>query len=132
MKIAMPVKTDHADAPLAPLFGNAKFFAFCDTESVTIEAMPQHGGRDVARTLIAVNVEVLITSHLGFQPFVLLKSYGVRVYYAGDNRILISEALKALHEGELVEVSSENFMELLGEEPHSPANCCGGGCHISA
>jgi len=125
MIIAMPIKTSSLDAALAPLFGNAKFFAFAtDTIQIDVVKIEQLGGRDVARTLIANNVDVLITSHLGFNPYVLLKSYGIKVYFTGESRITISEAIKAFYANKLVEVSAENFETLLGDHDHH-----GGGHH---
>lgn len=119
MIIAMPIKTSSHDAALAPLFGNAKFFAFASNDShIDVVQMEQSGGKDVARTLVANNVDVLITSHLGFNPYVLLKSYGIKVFFAGESRITISEAIKAFHANQLVEVSSENFETLLGNHDH--------------
>lgn len=119
MIIAMPIKTSTLDAALAPLFGNAKFFAFAtDTTQIDIVKMDQLGGRDVARNLVANNVDVLITSHLGLNPFVLLKSYGIKVYFAGESRITMSEAMKAFYANELTEVTADNFETLLGEHDH--------------
>lgn len=119
MIIAMPIKTSSLDAALAPLFGNAKFFAFAtDTTQIDVVKMDQLGGKDVAHTLVANNVDVLITSHLGLNPFVLLKSYGIKVYYAGESRITVNQAIKAFHSNELIEVTTENFETLLGEHDH--------------
>ncbi|MBV5320815.1 MAG: NifB/NifX family molybdenum-iron cluster-binding protein [Sulfuricurvum sp.] len=119
MIIAMPIKTSSHDAALAPLFGNAKFFAFAtDSTQIDVVQMEQLGGKDVARTLVANNVDVLITSHLGLNPYVLLKSYGIKVYFAGESRINVSEAIKAFHANQLSEVTSENFESLLGEHDH--------------
>lgn len=119
MIISMPIKTSSHDAALAPLFGNAKFFAFAtDTARVDVVQMEQLGGKDVARTLVANNVDVLITSHLGLNPYVLLKSYGIKVYFAGETRITVSEAIKAFHADELTEVTSENVESLFGEHEH--------------
>lgn len=119
MIIAMPIKTSTLDAALAPLFGNAKFFAFAtDTTQIDIVKMDQLGGRDVARNLVANNVDVLITSHLGLNPFVLLKSYGIKVYFAGESRITMSKAMKAFYANELTEVTADNFETLLGEHDH--------------
>lgn len=119
MIIAMPIKTSSHDAALAPLFGNAKFFAFAtDASHIDVVQMEQLGGKDVARTLVANNVDVLITSHLGLNPFILLKSYGIKVYFAGESRIIVSEAIKAFHANALSEVTAENFETLLGEHDH--------------
>jgi len=138
----MPVKTAAANAALAPLFGNAKYFAFAnDNNEITIEKMEQNGGRDVARILVANNVDVLITSHLGMNPFVLLKTYGIKVYFAGKERLTTSDALALFHSNELVEVTSDNFDSLLGEDDHHHdahahnhshahvSNCCGQHSH---
>lgn len=140
MIISMPIKTSSHDAALAPLFGNAKFFAFAtDTTQIDVVQMEQLGGKDVARTLVANNVDVIITSHLGFNPYVLLKSYGIKVYFAGESRITVSEAIKAFYANELIEVTTENFETLLGEhnhheETHGHAHkhghtCCGQHSH---
>lgn len=44
MIIAMPIKTSSPDTALAPLFGNAKFFAFAtDTAQIYIVQMEQLG-----------------------------------------------------------------------------------------
>lgn len=119
MIIAMPIKTSSHDAALAPLFGNANFFAFAtDASHIDVIRMEQSGGKDVARTLIANNVDVLITSHLGFNPYVLLKSYGIKIYFAGESRITTREAIKAFYANKLVEVSAENFEILLGDHDH--------------
>lgn len=119
MIIAMPIKTSSHDAALAPLFGNAKFFAFVtDGAQIDVVQMEQNGGKDVARTLVANNVDVLITSHLGFSPYVLLKSYGIKVYFAGESRITVSEAIKAFYANQLTEVSAENFETVLGNHHH--------------
>lgn len=137
MIISMPIKTSSHDAALAPLFGNAKFFAFAtDTTQIDIVQMEQLGGKDVARTLVANNVDVLITSHLGLNPYAVLKSYGIKVYFAGESRITISEALKAFHANELKEVTPDNFESLLGDHHHDThhhhhhdGDCCSHHAH---
>ncbi|MBD3810073.1 MAG: NifB/NifX family molybdenum-iron cluster-binding protein [Sulfuricurvum sp.] len=140
MIIAMPIKTSSHDAALAPLFGNAKFFAFATDDShIDVVQMEQSGGKDVARTLVANNVDVLITSHLGFNPYVLLKSYGIKVYFAGESRITVSEAIKAFYANELSEVTAENFETLLGDHDHHDGghhhhhhggDCCSHHVHV--
>lgn len=138
MVIAMPIKTSSHDAALAPLFGNAKFFAFVTDAQIDIVHMEQSGGRDVARTLVANDVDVLITSHLGFNPYVLLKSYGIKVYYGGECRITLSEAIKALHTNRLIEVTAENYESIFGDDHahhngethHHGTACCSHHTHV--
>jgi predicted Fe-Mo cluster-binding NifX family protein len=142
MILALPIKSASTDAALAPLFGNAKHFAFVNNEGIiTTEPMKQTGGKDVARTLVAHNVDVLIVSHLGLNPFVMLKTYGIKVYFGGEKRITISDAVAAFHENKLVEVTAENYEALLGGDHHSHTHSnaqthamgCGcGGHHVHA
>jgi predicted Fe-Mo cluster-binding NifX family protein len=143
MILALPIKSANTDAALAPLFGNAKHFAFVNDEGIiTTEPMEQNGGKDVARTLVAHNVDVLIVSHLGLNPFILLKTYGIKVYFGGEKRITIADAVAAFHEDKLVEVTAENYEALLGSDHHashshshtqSHSMGCGyGGHHVHA
>lgn len=113
MTLAIPAKTLSINPIISSLFANAKFFAYSKNNELTIEKMEQKGGRDVARTLIAQNVNVLITSHLGLNPFVLLKSYGIKVYFAGIEELNVSDIINQFHAGKLVEVTPENFGSLL-------------------
>lgn len=119
MIIAMPIKTSSHDATLAPLFGNAKYFAFTnDNIEINVIKMEQTGGRDIARTLVANNVDVLITSHLGLNPYVLLKSYGIKIYFAEKSEITFNEVIKALFDNKLMEITTDNYESLLGEYNH--------------
>ncbi|MFZ2968996.1 MAG: NifB/NifX family molybdenum-iron cluster-binding protein [Sulfuricurvum sp.] len=141
MILSLPIKSARTDATLAPLFGNAKHFAFVDEEGViTTQPMEQNGGKDVARTLLTHNVDVLIVSHLGLNPFVLLKTYGIKVYFGGEKRMTISQAVAAFHEDKLVEVTAENYEALLGSDHHASHShthnhsigCGCGGHHVHA
>lgn len=120
MILSMPIKSASTDAALAPLFGNAKHFAFVDDEGViTTQPMEQNGGKDVARALVSRNVDVLIVSHLGLNPFVLLKTYGIKVYFGGETRITVANAVAAFHANKLTEVTAENYETLLGSDHHA-------------
>lgn len=141
MLLSMPIKSASTDAALAPLFGNAKYFAFVDEEGViTTQPMEQNGGKDVARTLLTHNVDVLIVSHLGLNPFVLLKTYGIKVYFGGEKRMTISQAVAAFHEDKLIQVTAENYEALLGSDHHASHShthnhsmgCGCGGHHVHA
>ncbi|MFA6628238.1 MAG: NifB/NifX family molybdenum-iron cluster-binding protein [Sulfuricurvum sp.] len=113
MTIAIPVKTLSINPTIASLFANAKFFAYSRDGELGIEKMEEERGRDVARTLIAQNIDILITSQLGFKPFVLLKSYGIQIYFAGVEELTAADLLNQFHAGALVEVTPENFGTLL-------------------
>ena len=115
--IAMPIKTENQNGILAPLFGKAKWFALIDESgSIRVEANSAEGGIKVARWFESLGVKTLITSHLGEKPFHALTKSGVKIYFAGSERISVEEALTAFQAGTLPEVNVSNYMELLGEE----------------
>ena len=115
--IAMPIKTENQNGILAPLFGKAKWFALIDDAgTVTIHANSKEGGMRVARWFEQMGVTTLITNHLGEKPFHALRQAGVKIYFAGEERISIEEAIKHLKANTLLEVTLSNYMNLLGEE----------------
>lgn len=127
MKIALPIKTPSADAALAPLFGKAKQFAIIDGENIEIVPMNQDGGRAVVGTLIDKGVDVLVTSHMGTNPYQMLKEAGIKIYYGGEKRITAPEIVENFNS--LIEVDDSNYDELLGNhEEHGDHHHHGGGC----
>lgn len=121
MIVAMPVKSVSADSELVPYFGKAKQFAIVsDKGEVTFLSINDStGGRDVARTLIANEVDTLIVSHLGFNPYVLLKSYGIKVYREDEEHMTIDEAVDSLQHNKLPEVTPANFDKNFADEDQS-------------
>lgn len=110
MIVALPLQTNRADSPLETLFENAKHFALVNDEgSITIETIEQHGGRDIARALVAHDVDSLIISYLGLDAFIILKTYGIKVYYGTHETATLNDALIALHENSLIHVTAENY-----------------------
>ena len=121
MIVAMPVKSVSSDSELVPSFGQAKQFAIVkENGEVTFLSMSHAaGGRDVARTLIANDVDAIIVSHLGMNPYVLLKSYGVKVFCEEEAHVNIHQAIDSLQHDELVEVTPSNYNQVFGDEDHS-------------
>ncbi|OQX56934.1 MAG: hypothetical protein B5M52_08340 [Helicobacteraceae bacterium 4484_230] len=60
MKIAIPVKMNRENPPLAPLFGKAKWFAIVEDGSIEIVQNMQKGGRAVIEWLSSMNVNIII------------------------------------------------------------------------
>ncbi|ADR34665.1 hypothetical protein Sulku_2005 [Sulfuricurvum kujiense DSM 16994] len=117
MIVALPLQTDRADSPLETLFEHAKHFALVNDEgSVTVETIEQHGGRDIARVLVARDVDTLIAFYVGLEAFIILKTYGINVYYGTHEITALNDALIALHENSLIEVTAENYKTIFTEE----------------
>ena len=111
--VAMPVKMNKEDPPLTTVFGKAKWFAFADENGkVAVRENPFAGtGPKTVAWLIENGVDKIVTSHIGGNPFMFLKDAGVRLYYPGEGRVLVSEALEKLKNGDIEEITVDNVMQ---------------------
>jgi len=121
--IAIPVKTNKENTAVSTLFGKAKYFAFIENNKIEILKNEQMGGRAVVNWLKSKNVEVLITSHLGEKSFETLLNKGLKVYFAGDERIELKDVMIKYADGELQILNNQNFHILLKENNHYSKNC---------
>ena len=114
MKIAIPVKVDREDPPVAPLFGKAKWFAIVDNGKITIKANPANGGREVVHWLASLGVDTLVIQEMGRNPFEALMQYEtIRLFHSGFERILVSDVLKKLEKQELTELNDKESIEAI-------------------
>ena len=110
MKIAIPVKTDSENPAVSPLFGKAKWFAFVEDGSVTIEPNRFKSGLYVVDWLLSEHIDALIVQHIGESPYNYLRdSCDVAVFYAGEGRITLDEAVKRFEDEDLVIIDDTNI-----------------------
>jgi len=109
MLIAVPVKFNKENPPISPAFGHAKYFAFVDENGVKIEKNPYEGGIKVVDWLLDKGVDIVITQHIGLKPFVILANEGVKLYYPGEGRIEVNDAIDAFKKGNLQEITEDNI-----------------------
>lgn len=121
--IAIPVKTNKENTAVATLFGKAKYFAFIENNKIEILKNKQMSGKAVANWLKSKNVDVLISSHLGEKPLSTLLNNGLKVYFAGDERIELKDVMIKYADGELQILNNQNFHILLKEDNHHSKNC---------
>ncbi len=115
MKIAVPVKTNKEDTAVSPLFGKAKWFAFAEDGKITIEKNEAEGGIRVIDWLLENNVEALIVQHIGHSPYEMLKGYDeITLFYAGEGRVPLHEAIEKFEKDELVIIDDTNADTLVG------------------
>ena len=89
-------------------------------ESLNVDAANK---KDMARTLIAHNIGILVTRNISLEPFVLLKSYGIRVYAAAKDSMPIGAVLEALKKGELTEITADNYGISLDADASNVVTC---------
>ena len=107
--IAIPVKTNKENTAVSTMFGKAKYFALISNDKVEIFRNEKEGGRAVSSWLKEKNVDTIITSHIGTKPFSMVTDLGMKVYFAGTERIEMNDALLKYADGELPPLTLENF-----------------------
>jgi len=113
MKIAIPVKLNRENPPVAPLFGKAKWFAIVDNDRVEIVPNRYEGGLAVINWFLEIGVDVVIVQEIGFSPYEKIKNSSIALYHAGENRILLSEVLEKFDNGKLEIVDDTNIHKLV-------------------
>ncbi len=99
--LAVAVKTDRTNTAVSPLFGKAKYFAFYDGETITIEKNEAGDGIAVIDWFMQKGVDTIIVKEMGSNPYKALQKYDVRLLYAGDERIEVAAIVKKYEAGEL-------------------------------
>jgi len=114
MKLAIPVKMNRENPPVAPLFGKAKWFAIVDGDNIEIVPNNQHGGRAVIEWLYSMGVEALLIQEMGIVPYEMIKELGtMAVYHVGFERILLDEVLEKFKRDELELLDDTNIDKIL-------------------
>lgn len=102
MKIAIPVKMNKENPPVAPLFGKAKWFAILEDGMVTVEQNPSVGGRAVIEWFHEIGVDTIIMQEMGKGPYSVIQNLGtMKLYHSGFERILLDDVLKRFEENTL-------------------------------
>lgn len=125
--IVIPVKTNKENTAVSTMFGKAKYFALISNDRVEIIRNEHAGGKAVATWLKSKNVDTLITSHMGDNPFSVLLEMGIKVYFAGDKRIEINDVLLKYADGDLPLLTLENFKTLMKDDTQDNHSSCKSG-----
>ena len=114
MKIAIPVKMNRENPPLAPLFGKAKWFAIVEDGSVEIVQNMQKGGRAVIEWLSSMNVNIIIFQEMGHAPYEMIKEAGgMELFHAGYERILLDDVLIKFKNNALEKIGDANIDDII-------------------
>jgi len=128
VKIAIPVKMNKENPPLAPLFGKAKWFAFIRNNQIEITANPAHGGKAVVEWLVKEGVNIVIFQEMGLSPYEKIKDTGdMALFHAGYERILLADVLEKFQQNSLQMINDTNMAEVIArhETKHSHAHTDG-------
>ena len=126
MKIAVPVKMNRENPPLAPLFGKAKWFAMIEdgeTPKIEIVENPVHGGKAVVEWLSGKGIDTIIFQEMGESPYHMIKEIGgIKLFHAGNSRILLSEVLEKMHHNCFIAVDDSNISEIIAHHEAKPTH----------
>ncbi len=115
----IPLKMNKMDSAISPMFGHAKWIAFIDDAGeITIEKNPTDGGQPFMQWLLDRGFDTVVTQHMGPTPYQLFTQRGVEIYYPGEGRVTMIEALDGLREGRLERVTEANFHLMAGGHHH--------------
>ena len=116
MKIAIPIKTNKDNPPLSPLFGKAKWFAIVQDSKTEIVKNEQGSGRGVVEWLYSLGIDAIIFQRVGYAPYEMIKEIGnIDMFYGGEKRILLDEALKKFKNNELDMIDDTNISTIVRE-----------------
>lgn len=107
MKIAITTTGMKWSSPMDPRFGRAHFVALIDTETEAFMVFdnspnlnaPQGAGIQTGKRVVDLDVDVVITGHVGPKAFATLEAGNVKVYRATEGTV--ADVLKQFKEQQL-------------------------------
>ncbi len=111
MIYAAPFKMNKQDSAITKVFGKAKYFGIYDDETNKLEVIEnlETGGPAIFKQLQAKNVDVVLTPHAGPGAVKKANEIGMKLYYCGEERKLLLEAVKEFQDGKYPQITEENF-----------------------
>jgi predicted Fe-Mo cluster-binding NifX family protein len=117
--LAVAVKTDKENTAVSPLFGKAKFFAFYDGKTISIEKNESKGGTAVIEWFAQKGVETIIVNQMGGSPYKALQKHGMKLLYAGDERIEVGDVVKKYEANELSALTDAQMQVIIAKHEKS-------------
>jgi predicted Fe-Mo cluster-binding NifX family protein len=111
MKYAAPLKMNKADSAITKVFGKAKYFGIYDdsTNDITVIINNQPGGSAIFTQLKEQAVDIVLTPHAGPGAVRGAIDFGIELYYCGDERKMLLEAVKEYQDGKYPQITPQNF-----------------------
>jgi len=113
MIYAAPLKMEKQDSAITKVLGKAKYFGIYDDATNKLEVIQNHqtGGAGIFDELSKRGVNVVLTPHAG--PGAVNKSMelNIKLYYCGDERKMLLEAVKEFQDGKYPLITQQNFQQ---------------------
>jgi len=107
---AAPLKSNSKDAAITTVFGKAKWFGIYNPadNSMKVIAHTEQGAAIIGK-LKNEGVTTILTKHLGGHPLQTAEEMGMKVFYPGDERMTLIEAVSNFQGGSLEEITMNNI-----------------------
>jgi len=111
MKFASPLKMKKEDSAITKVLGKAKYFGIYDEETNRLEVIENEdpSGPAIFTVLKNMGVDTVLTPHAGPGAVNAAMQFGISLYYCGDERKSMLEAVREFQEGKYPRITPENF-----------------------
>jgi predicted Fe-Mo cluster-binding NifX family protein len=111
MIFAAPLKMNREDSAITKVLGKAKYFGIYDDEENRVEVIINEnpGGPAIFQQLKARNVDMVLTPHAGPGAVRASLELDIALYYCGEERKNLEEAVAEFKEGRYPAITPENF-----------------------
>jgi predicted Fe-Mo cluster-binding NifX family protein len=113
MKYAAPFKMNKEDSAITKVLGKAKYFGIYDDSTNQLEVIEnkETGGPAIFTELKKQDVSVVLTPHAGPGAVNAAVKFDIKLYYCGDERKTLLEAVKEFQDGKYPEITATNFQQ---------------------
>ncbi len=111
MKYAAPLKMNKEDSAITKVLGKAKYFGIYDDETKKIKVIQNinPGTPAIFDQLKEEGVAIVLTPHAGFGAIRASINNNIKLYYCGNERKTLLDAIKEYQEGKYPQITLENF-----------------------
>ena len=111
MKFASPLKMNKEESAITKVLGKAKYFGIYDEATNKMEVIVNEDptGPAIFTVLKAMGVDAVLTPHAGPGAVKTAMQLGIDLFYCGDERKTMLEAVKEYQEGKYPQITPVNF-----------------------
>lgn len=129
--VALLLKTTQENSALTTHFGKAKAFGLFDpaTGKIGVFKNENSTGNALIKELKAHNVTDLIVQGMGANPYAAAKESGMKIWFAGTDRMTLNEAIENFKAQTLTLITPENEHMLQQHDHAHEGHDHAQGCH---
>ncbi len=111
MKFAAPLKMQKEESAITKVLGKAKYFGIYDEATNRLEVIVNEDptGPAIFFVLKELGVDAVLTPHAGPGAVNASMKLGIDLFYCGDERKTLMDAVKEYQEGKYHKITPENF-----------------------